>query len=176
MSTAKTKSRTPIQQALIKLRQQLNLTQQELAVAMRTTTTSVARWESSLSPRGRALDQLARFAAQQGLRDWEGLFTRAIFQEEFIERNRRFSLAGEGLDLQIAVANVYQFREHPKVARSFARMLDALVLAHEQVSRLAKEDTELVTIEDLVYLNERIRQYRKQQTGQTPTSKKRKES
>jgi transcriptional regulator with XRE-family HTH domain len=173
MSRPTNKAKTPTQQALISLRQQLNLTQQDLAVAMNTTTTSVARWETSLSPRGRALDQLARFAAQQGLTEWEALFRRAILQETFLEFSRRYFLADEGLDLQIAVANVYQFREHPKVARSFDKMMDALVLAHQQVARLVKEDTETLTVEDLISLNGRLGHYRKQQVAQTTTPKKR---
>jgi transcriptional regulator with XRE-family HTH domain len=172
MSRAKKKGRTPTQDALVSLRQQLNLTQQDLAVAMHTTTTSVARWETSLSPRGRALDQLARFAAHQGLPEWEALFRRAISQERFLECNRQYYLANEGLDLQIAVANVYQFREHPKVADSFARMLDALVLAHQQVARFAKEDTEMLSLEDLIDLNGRLGHYRKYATKDTATKER----
>jgi hypothetical protein len=144
------------------------MTQQELAVEMETTTTTVARWESSLSPRGRALSQLADFAAYKGLTEWAALFRRAILQEDFLDSTRQYLLADEGLDLQIGVANVYQFREHPKVARSFSQLLDALVHAHQQVALLVKKDTELVTTEDLIALDGRLRQYRKKKQGTTP--------
>jgi transcriptional regulator with XRE-family HTH domain len=168
MSRPTTRNKTPAQQALIDLRQQLNMTQQDLAVAMNTTTTSVARWESSLSPHGRVLDQLARFAASQGLPEWEALFRRAIAQESFLKRNRDYFLTDEGLELQIAVANIYQFREHPKIARHFADMLDAIVVAHRQVAKLVKENTELLTLEDVMYLNGRLAQYQKQRSNQKP--------
>ena len=60
--------------ALRQLRSTLGLTQQGLAVEMNTALTTIARWETSRSPRGRTLNHLARLAEKAQRPDLAAIF------------------------------------------------------------------------------------------------------
>ncbi len=63
---------------MIHMRQQLGLTQAELARALRLTLPTIGRWESWNPPTGSALDMLGRFARNRGLDAFASVFEAAL--------------------------------------------------------------------------------------------------
>lgn len=64
------------------LRDALHLTQQELAVALNKTVTTVARWETSRPPKGKMLLELHDFALRGGLPEIATVFKDALAREK----------------------------------------------------------------------------------------------
>jgi transcriptional regulator with XRE-family HTH domain len=155
--------RTAAQSALIDLRAQLHMSQQDLSAALGTTVRSVARWETASFPHGRIVKRLEQFATKRGLTEHAAQFRRLLRQEQFLNANRKFFLTVEGLDLQVAIAKVRQSRKDPKVAHHWANVLKNLGAAVSRVYDLPKSDgTEVWEVEELFDLMERLQEYAKQ--------------
>jgi transcriptional regulator with XRE-family HTH domain len=152
--------RTAAQYALIDLRAQLGMSQQDLSAALGTTVRSVARWETASFPHGRIIQRLEEFATKRGLTEHAAQFRRLLRQEQFLHANRKFFLTVEGLDLQVAIAKVRQSRQDPKVAHHWANALTSLSAAVSRVFDLPKNDrTEVWEVEELFDLMERLYGY-----------------
>jgi hypothetical protein len=163
MSTPKgTTRRTAAQNALIDMRKELTLSQQDLAVALRTTVRSVARWETAAFPHGRIVKRLQQFAAKRGLPDHAQLFQRLIQQEEFLEANRKFFWTQEGLDLQVAITQVRHFCRDPEVADCWSKAVESLRAAVSRLLDLPKKDAYVWETDELFDLWERLGEYAKQ--------------
>src|SRR5215813_5243802 len=170
--------RTAAQIALIDLRAQLGMSQQDLSAALATTVRSVARWETASFPRGRIVKRLEQFAAKRGLTEHAAQFRLLLRQEQFLNANRKFFLTVEGLDLQVAIAKVRQSRKDPKVAHHWANVLKSLSAAASRVFDLS--EGEVWEVEELFDLTERLQEYakqaRKEATGHLRPTKTHKES
>ena len=71
--------RTPVQEAIIKLRKALGgISQQELAVRMGKAVVSVARWETARAPSDLALLELRRLALEAGANEAASVFNEAL--------------------------------------------------------------------------------------------------
>jgi transcriptional regulator with XRE-family HTH domain len=80
MSTPK---RTPLQNALIRLRSELRLTQQQLSNSLNCALPTVGKWETSRQPSGLSLLQIYAFAADRSASDEVlNVFEKAV-KEEF---------------------------------------------------------------------------------------------
>jgi hypothetical protein len=154
--------RTAAQYAVIDLRKQLSMSQQDLAVALKTTTRSVARWETAAFPHGRIVKRLEQFAAKRGLTDHAAQFRRLYKQEQFLKANQKFFWTVEGLDLQVAIAQVRQYCQDPEVADHWSTTIESLSAAVSRLLDLPKGDTEVWQVDELFDLWERLREYAKQ--------------
>ncbi|HZT34896.1 MAG TPA: helix-turn-helix domain-containing protein, partial [Nitrososphaera sp.] len=67
--------------AVIELRQSLGLNQQQFANRLKMAMTSIARYETSRTPKGKTLAQFARLAEQSGRHDIASIFDRALAAE-----------------------------------------------------------------------------------------------
>jgi transcriptional regulator with XRE-family HTH domain len=70
-----------VSDAIRQLRETLKLTQQGLAVKLGTALTTIARWETSRSPRGRTLNDLAHLAEESGRPDLAAIFRKELLVE-----------------------------------------------------------------------------------------------
>jgi transcriptional regulator with XRE-family HTH domain len=75
-------SRSWIQEAIIKMRQTLNYSQMDLAVAMKQSLITIARWETSREPSDEGLWRLSDFASQHSLDEFSYLF-RSAWEQNF---------------------------------------------------------------------------------------------
>ena len=79
--------------AVRELRSELGLTQQALAVEMETALTTIARWETKRSPRGRTLKDLADRAEQAGRKDLVAVFRKQLMRELGVALRSQFRYA-----------------------------------------------------------------------------------
>jgi transcriptional regulator with XRE-family HTH domain len=146
--------------ALIDLRKALEMTQQDLAVALGTTVRSVARWETADSPRGRVLKRLEKFAARRGCPDHAAEFRRLQLHEQFLRANKKLFLTGEGLDLQAAIALVWRFQSDPDVAPRWELVLRNLHAAVWQIFNGPHRDkVQVWEVQEIFSLYERLGGY-----------------
>lgn len=75
---AKLKSRHPVSKALIDLRNALGETQQQFAVRIGASVTTIARYETFRPPHGKTLVQIADIAQQRGLDELASVFHQAF--------------------------------------------------------------------------------------------------
>src|SRR5215471_15892976 len=75
---------TDAQNAMRDMRRELGFSQQDLAVAMKKSVVAVARWESSRSPNGVALMELAKFARKHQLYDIWIRFQKELIRDQNI--------------------------------------------------------------------------------------------
>jgi transcriptional regulator with XRE-family HTH domain len=140
-----TKKRTPMQQAVVDLRQRLNLTQRELAAALGVTTVSVCRWETSRSPSGASLVQLAAFARSSGENDLANTFTQSFSEEFHLKEDHPW--LGVGLQVVRALfpghtigsvfSELYEYKDHPAIAEQYQKVLEELESLHAVAVREA---------------------------------------
>jgi transcriptional regulator with XRE-family HTH domain len=76
------RKKTPVQSALISLRERLHMTQQQLAQKLSVSTVSVCRWETSRPPTGLSLQTLARFAEESDAREEAAVLQEALNDEQ----------------------------------------------------------------------------------------------
>lgn len=81
MARPRNKPRDPISEALIQLRQALGENQQQFANRTQIAMTTIARYETSRRPTGKALAQFARVAEQAGRHDLATVFETALTRE-----------------------------------------------------------------------------------------------
>jgi transcriptional regulator with XRE-family HTH domain len=124
------RKKTPVQSALIDLRERLQMTQQQLAQALSVSTVSVCRWETSRPPTGLSLQTLARFAEES-----RALEEAAILQDALNDEQRPY------LKLPIA-PDEEALRElrrganfFPGIRRAYLDVLHKLRDAHEGLLR-----------------------------------------
>jgi transcriptional regulator with XRE-family HTH domain len=121
------------------MRKRLHLTQQQLAKAMKVTLVTVSRWESSRSPTGASLAQLAAFAQQAGDIENAGIFHGAA---------SRGNLNLEEWEAQQAAEAPMQALRHIQAAvdRDYAYLLtylshiESLAKSHEMLIRSVIND------------------------------------
>src|SRR5262245_53471282 len=90
---AMSSEKTSIQKTLIDMRRRLNVTQQQLAARLKITTVTVGRWESTRSPTGSSLTQLAAFAAQVGDTKSAEIFRAAAMPRADVDAFQAYKLA-----------------------------------------------------------------------------------
>ncbi len=130
-----TKKRTPIQEAVVALRKRLQLTQQQLAVAMNVTVVTVCRWETSRPPSGLSLLQLDGFARGSGANEIAETFKAAISEEcprQYIV-TRLPERAGEA-----ALTELRAYKDVPCIDREYRKALRALERAHRRLIEEAR--------------------------------------
>jgi transcriptional regulator with XRE-family HTH domain len=168
MSTTK----TPVQEALIRMRKRLKLTQQGLANAMKVTLPTVGKWESSRSPTGSSLAQLAAFALEAGDEETAQIFQQGIFGNT---RNAIY-LDAEKLDRQMmawifqkALVQLRANARNPRVKREYVRALRAIVRAYQV---LAYEAAEILDIETVARIQTKLRKELNEQQEQKTKTKR----
>jgi transcriptional regulator with XRE-family HTH domain len=133
------KKKTAVQQALIAMRKKFNLTQQQLAKAMKVTLVTVSRWESSRSPTGASLAQLAAFAQQAGDVESAGLFHESAQRGNLNLEEWELQQAAEApmkalRQIQAAVDRDYSY------LLSYALFIEHLSKTHESLIRSVIDD------------------------------------
>src|SRR5271156_458013 len=81
MARPTARSRNPTSEAVVHLRQALGESQQQFANRNQTAITTIARYETSRPPKGKALAQFARLAEEAGRHDIASVFERALENE-----------------------------------------------------------------------------------------------
>jgi transcriptional regulator with XRE-family HTH domain len=137
MSTPK----TDVQKTLIAMRHRLNLTQQQLAVALKVSAVTVGRWESTRSPTGTSLTQLAAFAHEAGDEEGARVFHGAAFPEKIhIEIDFARSEADRMAKApDAALKQIRENRRNRAVKREYICVLRALLRAHQVLTHQALE-------------------------------------
>jgi transcriptional regulator with XRE-family HTH domain len=159
-----------VSEAVRQLRSTLGLTQQAFAVKLDTALTTIARWETVRSPRGRTLNELARLAEDMDRRDLAG-----VFREELMA------------ELGLALRSQFRYAvRHQRQAESGAEALNTIV---KELQRLCMVfDQPNVTREDAIGAGKDIQQHVHELealvaaaeptavASKIPTAKKRKQS
>jgi transcriptional regulator with XRE-family HTH domain len=121
-----TRKKTPIQQAIINLRERLHLTQQQLAMAMNVTVVSVCRWETSRPPAGFSLVQLMDFARRSGAADLADIFEKAVWGDIHgnVSPERQYIvLRIPGRAPETALNELRAAKDHPLVGPEYRKVL-----------------------------------------------------
>jgi transcriptional regulator with XRE-family HTH domain len=139
MSTKK--RRTPVQEAVLALRKQLGLTQQQLAVAMNVTVVTVCRWETSRPPSGFSLVQLMMFARRCDTAELSNLFEKHIWEEirSSQQQQRQYVITRlPDRAAETALSELRARKDHPLIGAEYVKVLRtierAIRLLTEQVS------------------------------------------
>jgi transcriptional regulator with XRE-family HTH domain len=127
--------KTDIQEAVIALRKELGLTQQQLSEAMKVTVVTVCRWETVRPPSGLSLVRLAEFARQSGNDRIAGIFQSVIF--ETYHKSYGF-VPEKGRAAQSVLIELLAALENPEGARAYREVLLALRRAHLRLMKLAR--------------------------------------
>jgi transcriptional regulator with XRE-family HTH domain len=138
----KSRKKTPVQKALIEMRRRLQLTQQQLAIALKVGLPTVGRWESTRSPTGSSLLQLARFAHDAGEHESYLVFLKAAMQA----RASKVPVIRMSADAPMPVHSELLFpraaekalpliraggRRNPAIAREYLKLLRGILTALE---------------------------------------------
>ena len=152
--------KTAAQCTLIELRKELGMTQQDLAVALRTTVRSVARWETASSPSGQILKRLEKFAAKRGCLEHAAEFHRLLLHEQFLKSNHKLILTAEGHDLQAAIALAWRYQRYSSVAPHWAQALHSLSATVWQILNGPRQKrSEPREVREIGDLHKRLSQY-----------------
>jgi transcriptional regulator with XRE-family HTH domain len=154
--------RTAAQLALIDLRAELDMSQQDLSAALGTTVRTVARWETAAFPNGRIVKRLEQLASKRGLIYHAAQFRRLYQQEQFLKANRKFFLTIEGLDLQVAIVQIRQLCKDRQVASCWSDALQGLSAAVSRLLDFCKDGQGVWEGEEVFDLWERLHEYAKQ--------------
>jgi transcriptional regulator with XRE-family HTH domain len=129
------KPRLRAQDALIRLRRELGMTQQDLAVKLGKAVVTVARWETSRSPSEEALLQLQTLASEAGLHEVAIEFKIALSEQ----------LGTIGIPMTIeertfhdALMDIMRNRQFATVERGANRIFDLLTSVHQDLIRQVK--------------------------------------
>jgi transcriptional regulator with XRE-family HTH domain len=151
------KEKTRVQKALIQMRRQLNLTQQQLAARLNVALPTVGKWESTRSPTGESLIQLAAFAYRTGQHETAKVFFAAGAQLPLAAGDFLFPQAAED-----AIRQIRAGRSYPAVAREYLNVLRAVVAAlHvcvEETIEAYRLGTDFLSIRDLLELQRSLRE------------------
>jgi DNA-binding transcriptional regulator YiaG len=134
--TKKKKTRTPLQEAIIALRESRNFTQKDLANYMNHDLSTVGRWEAMRPPRGLALVELSKVAYDFGREDLREIFDRELEKQTALVQG---SPVPPHIPLEFAVGYLFRFGRvaapagTPAVRRAYRKALRALVEAHRIV-------------------------------------------
>ena len=145
-----------VQQALLRLRSRLGLTQQALAVQLGIAITTVARWETSRPPRGAMLLKLAWFSTQKNCKEEAAIFQKHVDRE--ITGDVEEDVWAWG------VREILRHRSIPAVAEAWTRIYPLIKRAIGTIAENVQEDDdELAMItSDLVVLSGWANHYRDQ--------------
>jgi transcriptional regulator with XRE-family HTH domain len=147
MSTEK----TLIQKTLIEMRRRLNLKQKELAACLKVSTVTVGRWESTRSPEGASLAQLAGFAARAGDTKSAEVFRKAatyVFDPADValkarENTQAFEALQASIWAQAPAKALEQIRaaarRNSAVHAEYVKVLQAILRAYHVLSYQANE-------------------------------------
>ncbi len=92
MARPTTRKRTPVSERVVALRAALGYNQQQFAVMLGASITTVARWETSRPPSGKALVQLSRLAHDEGLFEFSWDFVNDLASELSLQDLRAASM------------------------------------------------------------------------------------
>jgi hypothetical protein len=121
----------------------LGITQLQLALKLDVTPTTTARWETTHSPRGPALERIARFAEEQGALVYANIFRAALTElgSDTSYQHSIRSLNKSHADILEAFRNVsiavWQFSDDARLMTYWVAVVDALVPAHRLVIQRA---------------------------------------
>jgi DNA-binding transcriptional regulator YiaG len=153
-------SRTAAQLAIIDLRKQLSMSQQDLAVAMGATVRTVAAWETAAFPQGRVLQRLERFATKRKLLESAARFRHLMNEERFLESHRKFFLTREGLDWQRFIAMMWPFRNERVLAEDWADLMEhASRMLWKALDQTTMKNMSIEEAGELYFLGERLSGY-----------------
>jgi transcriptional regulator with XRE-family HTH domain len=152
---------TPAQQAVIDLRQALNLSQQKLATLMGKSIVSVARWETSRAPTGGSLYELLLFAERRGQRDIARVFADVIGRAGnpkkplWSDLDREVSFGAVTVNLS---RNSHITRAHNAYQKALKRLVDAhaLLIEAAHAGAALDADTPLDVLEYDQHMIERM--------------------
>jgi transcriptional regulator with XRE-family HTH domain len=114
------------------------MTQQQLAVHMGLTVTTVSRWETFRPPGGLSLGQLAKVAYEFGRPDLEAIFRKALFTE--MDLTAWMLVPGANEPLSKAVRNIVEALNGiaPKrLVIAYRKMVSAIRAAHDELVKNA---------------------------------------
>jgi transcriptional regulator with XRE-family HTH domain len=141
--------KTVVQQALLDLRKRLEMTQQDLAIAMSKTVVTICRWETVRPPSGYSLLELAQYARDRRAIELAEVLERALRQEGGPAANQLNAPAGE---LRVYWTNEQAIEEAllglransaiPSVRREYLKLLRATIASHAVLLREARAGAE----------------------------------
>jgi transcriptional regulator with XRE-family HTH domain len=128
------RKRTSVQKALIQLRKKLGLSQQGLSEALKVTSISVCRWETSRPPTGFSLLKLEQFAHDSSAPEIAAIFRRAID----VERPKHFYKFPVPPDEEALREQRFEAHERGTLRRqrAYLQVLDILVQAHADLTNM----------------------------------------
>jgi transcriptional regulator with XRE-family HTH domain len=121
------------------MRKRLRLTQQQLATAMKVTLPTVGRWETTRSPTGSSLAQLAAFARQAGDEESSKIFQAAVIPNFIflaIDQLEPQTLARAG---EVAIRQLRDYKYNARVRAAYLKVLRGLLRAHYVLTHEAVE-------------------------------------
>jgi transcriptional regulator with XRE-family HTH domain len=119
------KKRTPLQEAVLALRERLHLTQQQLATAMDVTVVTVCRWETTREPSGLSLAQLMMFARSRGEAELGDVFEEAIWKVIGPLSRWRWEDKRQ-LAVEAALSELRARRDDPLIGPEYRKILRAI--------------------------------------------------
>jgi transcriptional regulator with XRE-family HTH domain len=133
------REKTHVQEALVAMRGRLNLTQQQLAIALKVATVTVGRWESIRSPTGSSLTALASFAHEAGDEESAKIFHQAAFPKAIHIDLARSEAETMALAPEVALRQIRGHIRNPAVKAEYVKVLRALLRAHQVLTYQAVE-------------------------------------
>jgi transcriptional regulator with XRE-family HTH domain len=131
--------KTPVQKALVAMRKRLKLTQQQLATAMKLALPTIGKWESTRSPTGSSLAQLASFAHQAGDEESAKIFHQAAIPNSVYDDIDQFETQMLARAGEAAIRQLRNCKHNPRVAAEYLKVLRALLRAYHVLTDEAVE-------------------------------------
>jgi transcriptional regulator with XRE-family HTH domain len=131
----KPRKSTPVQGAVIALRKELGMTQQQLSEAMNITVVTVCRWETVRPPSGLSLVRLADFAMESGKFEIAEAFRRTLRETQ---RRSYIMVPKRGMGAENALVQLRAARGIPETERVYRTVMLAMRRAIIQLMPMAR--------------------------------------
>jgi transcriptional regulator with XRE-family HTH domain len=134
----KPRKSTPTQKAVIALRRELGMTQQQLSEAMKVTVVTVCRWETVRPPSGLSLVRLADFAMESGKFQIAEVFRKTVRETQ---RRSYIVVPKRGMTAENVLIQLRAARGIPETERVYRTFLRAMRRALLQLMTMARSGT-----------------------------------
>jgi transcriptional regulator with XRE-family HTH domain len=168
--------KTDAQKALIAMRRRLNLTQERLAIAMKVSAVTVGRWESTRSPTGSSLAQLAAFAHEAGDAESAKIFHQAAFPGRIFIDLDKLEAQSKARAAEAALRQIRTYIRSPAVRAEYVKVLRAIQRAHrvftyQAVEALKGESGFYADFESIAKAQQNLRKELNEQESKTKTKR-----